>query len=289
VPGAVVEIAGEAASAKTQLCMQIAATTLLPREKGGAGAAVVFVTTEGAWHDRRFRQIAREVVKSAGCGLAGDADGGATSDVVVDLTSALAVVNALSITSEQQEGLFRGIEARCGETINGCNVGLVVVDSVTALFRTEFGHREDAPERAQALWTLAHSLRRIASRGICVIVVNQVSDVITGAAEGNITGQLTMADPMAGVSIDPRLASREVAPALGLGWSNAITTRILLSRTSLVHTPSSSIVRKLQIVFCPAAPQATTFFFVDADGVHGLPVSDLSSAPPSAAPSMEPQ
>ena len=42
------EIAGEAGSAKTQLCLQLLLAAQLPRHLGGLGGAAVYVHTEGS-------------------------------------------------------------------------------------------------------------------------------------------------------------------------------------------------------------------------------------------------
>jgi len=81
-------------------------------------------------------------------------------------------------------------------------------------------------------------------------------------------------------------------PALGLSWANAITTRLMLSRTEQYVTIAlhdskvasseqcdSSVnqrtyeanVRNLKVLFAPHLPDALCRFIVDEDGVKGLP------------------
>jgi len=87
--------------------------------------------------------------------------------------------------------------------------------------------------------------------------------------------------------------SNDKIPALGLSWANAVTTRLMLSRTeqyvtialhdsnvaaSMQHCDSSAShgtyeanVRNLRVLFAPHLPNATCRFIVDGDGVKGLP------------------
>jgi len=52
-----IEISGESATGKTQLCIQLCLSVQLPVEFGGLGGAAVYVSTEGAFATRRLQQI----------------------------------------------------------------------------------------------------------------------------------------------------------------------------------------------------------------------------------------
>ena len=81
-------------------------------------------------------------------------------------------------------------------------------------------------------------------------------------------------------------------PALGLSWANAVTMRLMLSRTgqyvtvalhdskatstkhcnsSITPTAYQANVRKLRVLFAPHLPNSMCHFIVDEDGVKGLP------------------
>ena len=81
-------------------------------------------------------------------------------------------------------------------------------------------------------------------------------------------------------------------PALGLSWSNAVTARLLLSRTeqyvtvalhdshvasgdqsdlSIPRGTYQANVRNLRVLFAPHLPSSACRFIVDEDGVKGLP------------------
>lgn len=87
-------------------------------------------------------------------------------------------------------------------------------------------------------------------------------------------------------------SSNDKIPALGLSWANAVTTRLILSRTEQYvtialhdsrdasaqqHNSSVSLgtyeanVRNLRVLFAPHLPNASCRFIVDEDGVKGLP------------------
>ena len=58
-------------------------------------------------------------------------------------------------------------------------------------------------------------------------------------------------------------------PALGLAWSNMITTRIQLHRLEPGGVDASPL-RSLEIVFGPTLPQASISYCVTDAGVFGL-------------------
>jgi len=85
-------------------------------------------------------------------------------------------------------------------------------------------------------------------------------------------------------------------PALGLSWANAVTTRLMLSRTdryvtlashdtktSSTKQQDSSViagtyqanVRNLRVLFAPHLPNSECHFIVDVDGVKGLPADSI--------------
>jgi len=98
------------------------------------------------------------------------------------------------------------------------------------------------------------------------------------------------------VNVGPRFSQVEHSsgkiPALGLSWANAVTTRLMLSRTEQYVTVAlhdgmvastkqcdssanqrsyQANVRNLKVLFAPHLPNASCRFIVDEDGVKGLP------------------
>lgn len=55
----VTEIAGESASAKTQLALQLLLQVQLPPEMGGLGGAAYYLSTEGDFASSRLQQVSK--------------------------------------------------------------------------------------------------------------------------------------------------------------------------------------------------------------------------------------
>jgi DNA-repair protein XRCC3 len=74
------------------------------------------------------------------------------------------------------------------------------------------------------------------------------------------------------------VTSRRVIPALGLAWSNLLTTRLMLSKTHRTITLSQAGggdgvqvgVRQMEVLFAPHLPNRICEYVIDADGVKGL-------------------
>eukprot|EP00727_Mastigamoeba_balamuthi_P013379 m51a1_g8664 putative x-ray repair cross complementing 3 isoform 1 (369) ;mRNA; r:92785-94157 len=254
--GGITEVAGESAAGKTQLCMQLCACALLPRERGGLGSAALYVWAEGGEFPlARYAQIATARRPPPDLDL-------------------LARLHVLRVTSHQQ--LAFALSKQVPEFVAANDVGIVVIDSMAALFRYEYG-RDDAAERAAALWSHARTLSRLASdRHVHVVVANQVTDLVRDDGE---QCPFTVADADAGCEAEPRLSSRRVVPSLGLGWANCVTTRLQLSRTGLSvqaeATGVPAVVRKLQVVFSPWLPNVTVPCVVDSTGLRHVDIPGL--------------
>lgn len=72
--------------------------------------------------------------------------------------------------------------------------------------------------------------------------------------------------------------SSELVPALGLSWSNHVTTRLMLSRTDhsvviqqdSVQRPLETVVRNMTVVFAPHLPNIIVPYIVDHEGMKGF-------------------
>lgn len=101
----------------------------------------------------------------------------------------------------------------------GSPIGLVVVDSIAALFRGEFSSsRRDLMDRSKLMFRMSALMKRVnADHGVAFLVVNQATDVVVDEPKAG-------ADGGSGASL--LLSSRHViAPALGVAWSNCVSTR----------------------------------------------------------------
>ncbi len=173
---ALTEFFGEFGSGKTQVGYQLAVNVQLPEEKGGLNGHVIWIDTEGTFRPERLQQIAI-------------AQG-------LDPKSSLSNVKVGRAYSTDHQML---LVDKIPEIINQDRaIKLVIVDSMTALFRAEFVGRSTLADRQQKLNVLLHHLQRIADRfNVAVYYTNQVMarpDVLfgdpTAAIGGNIIGHM---------------------------------------------------------------------------------------------------
>ncbi len=151
---AITEAYGKFASGKTQLGFQLAVNSQRPVKDGGLDGKVLFIDTEGTFRPDRIEQIAK----------AADMDPKAVLENIL-------VVRAT--TTEQQ---ILAIE-RADKLVRESNVKLIIVDSLMALFRSEFLGRGALGERQQKLNSHIHKLQKLADNyDLAVYITNQVMD-----------------------------------------------------------------------------------------------------------------
>lgn len=152
--GGVTEVYGRFATGKSQLGFQLCVDAQLPKEKGGLEGRVLFLDTEGTFRPERIEAIA----KSEG----------------IDPQKALENVFVVRIKTTEQQILT--IE-RADKLIKENNIRLIIVDSLTSLFRAEFLGRGALGERQQKLNSHIHKLLNLADTyGLAVYITNQVMD-----------------------------------------------------------------------------------------------------------------
>ncbi len=171
--GSITECYGAFGCGKTSIAHQLAVTTQLPVDQGGAEGAVVWIDTEATFRPERIKQIA----ESRGL------------DPLKFLKN-IFVVRAFN--SDHQ--MF--IAEKVDDLINKENipVKLVIVDSLMAHFRTEFVGRGTLADRQQKLNKHMHTLMKLADvYNLCVYVTNQVMskpDVMFGDPTAAIGGNI---------------------------------------------------------------------------------------------------
>jgi hypothetical protein len=249
-----VELCGEAGSGKTQLVMQLALQSC-----ARLGGRVLIINTEGIFPAQRLSQMA-----------------GAARAALVERVLLTDVGDAAALEI-YLEGLPLFVKRN--------DVRLVVVDSVAAPLRGEYGGGADAPERSRLLFSLAAALLRVnAGWGVGVVAVNQASDVVEGegGGGGGGGGGALAAAAAAGVRAVPRLAAalsggRWVRPALGLSWDSCVTHRLFLTKG-----PGEG--RRGMLLLCsPALPPAWVPFAVTEGGcVASEPPALFAEWPPPA-------
>jgi DNA repair protein RAD51 len=150
--GSITEVFGEFRTGKTQLCHTLCVTCQMPVSDGGAEGKAIYIDTEGSFRPERLKAIAERF------GL--------------DPTSALEnVAMARAHNSEHQMELLRLAAAIMAQD----RYALLVVDSATALFRTDYMGRGELSERQMQMGQFLRQLTRLAEEfGVAVFITNQV-------------------------------------------------------------------------------------------------------------------
>lgn len=167
----ITEFYGEYGSGKSQICHQLCVNVQLPPEKGGLNGAALYIDTENTFRTERIVQMAKYL--------------GLDPENVVKN-----IIYAEAYTSDHQMFLLENAD----EVIKENNVKLVIVDSLTAHFRSEYLGREMLAARQQKLNKHMHRLIRLARAFNAVAVVtNQVMakpDVFFGDSVHPIGGHI---------------------------------------------------------------------------------------------------
>jgi DNA repair protein RadA len=148
----ITELYGEFESGKSQICHQLCVNVQLPPEKGGLDAAALYIDTESTFHPQRIKSMA-------------EALGLDVSEVFKK------IIIAEAITSDHQIQLLNVAD----KVIQKNNIKLIVIDSLTAHFRSEYLGREFLAPRQQKLNQHLFRLARLAKVfNLVAVVTNQV-------------------------------------------------------------------------------------------------------------------
>ena len=144
---------GEFGAGKSQISHELAVTVQLPLEQGGLDAECVYIDTENTFRPERIEQIADRF----------DLD---HEEVLQKIHVARAFNSSHQILMAE----------KINELIqSGCNVKLVIVDSLMAHFRAEYVGRESLAVRQQKLNQHLHVLQQLANTyNLAVFITNQV-------------------------------------------------------------------------------------------------------------------
>ncbi|MCL1966083.1 MAG: DNA repair and recombination protein RadA [Candidatus Bathyarchaeota archaeon] len=149
---AITEFYGEYGCGKSQVCHQLCVNVQLPIEKGGLNGGVLYIDTENTFRLERIVQMANHL-------------GLNPEDVVKN------IIYAEAYTSDHQIFLLENAD----EIIKANNIKLIIIDSLTAHFRSEYIGREMLASRQQRLNKHMHKLTALARAFNAVAVVtNQV-------------------------------------------------------------------------------------------------------------------
>lgn len=215
--GSITEMFGEFRTGKTQLCHTLAVTCQLPIDMGGGEGKCLYIDTEGTFRPERLLAVAERY------GLSG-------SDVLDN------VAYARAYNSDHQSQLLIQAAAMMAES----RYALLVVDSATALYRTDYSGRGELAARQMHLARFLRMLLRLADEfGVAVVITNQVVAQVDGAAM---------------FSADPK------KPIGGNIIAHASTTRLSLRK-------GRGETRICKIYDSPCLPEAEAMFAINADGI----------------------
>uniref|UniRef100_A0A3B3E180 DNA repair protein n=1 Tax=Oryzias melastigma TaxID=30732 RepID=A0A3B3E180_ORYME len=252
--GGITELSGPSGAGKTQLALQISLSVQYPVEHGGLGAGALYICTEDSFPIRRLQQMISEQAILR-------------SEVPPSVISGLHFSDHVYIEhAADLDSLQVCLSRRAPVLLAAGLVRLIVVDSVAALFRSEF-QTEDWLERNKQLLTFSTMLHQLSQEFTTpVLCINQVR----GLKE---TFSLRF-NPSRCASFCLRPLSSSVTPALGLAWANQVMMRLMMLRhqTTVSRGDQSSTLRRLEVVFAPHLARSKRDVGVWREGVRGVPV-----------------
>ncbi|KAI4335147.1 hypothetical protein L6164_013820 [Bauhinia variegata] len=215
--GSITEIYGEFRSGKTQLCHTLCVTCQLGLDQGGAEGKAMYIDAEGTFRPQRLLQIADRF------GLNG-------SDVLEN------VAYARAYNTDHQSRLLVEAASMMVET----RFALMIVDSATALYRTDFSGRGELSARQMHLAKFLRSLQKLADEfGVAVLITNQVVSQVDGSAV---------------------FAGPQIKPIGGNIMAHATTTRLAVRK-------GRGEERICKVISSPCLPEAEARFQIVAEGV----------------------
>jgi len=149
---AITEFFGPFGTGKTQISHQLSVMVQLPTTEGGVEGSAIYIDTEGTFRPERIASIA-------------EARGLDPKEVLDRI-----YVARVYTTSHQMLMVHKA-----AEIAKEYNIRLIVIDSLTSLFRAEYVGRGTLAERQQKLGRHIHDLLKFAEKfNAAVIVTNQV-------------------------------------------------------------------------------------------------------------------
>ncbi len=169
----ITEVYGKMASGKSQWCFQTAVTVQLPVEQGGLAGGCLYIDSENSFRPERVIQVAKKF------GL--------------DVDEILKNIHVARAYNAEHQMILAD---KAAEMIPEKNIKLLIIDSLTAQFRSEFVGRGTLAERQQKLNKHMRTLQKIAEmQNVAILVTNQVMsrpDVLFGdptePVGGNVVG-----------------------------------------------------------------------------------------------------
>ncbi len=214
---AILEAYGAFGSGKSQIAHQLAVNVQLPREQGGVEGKAIFIDTEQTFRPERIVDMAKALE--------------------IDPQKALDnIFIARAYNSDHQILLVDKAE----EILKKEPVKIIIVDSLTASFRSDYTGRGTLANRQQKLNRHIHSLQKLADvYNVAIYVTNQVMS----------NPAIMFGDP--------------TAPIGGHIVGHQATYRVYLRR-------SKESKRIAKLIDSPWLPEGETVFTVGKDGVRDI-------------------
>jgi len=218
----ITEFYGEYGVGKSVLCHQLAVNVQLPVEKGGLSGGALYIDTEQTFRPEWVVRMADH--------LKLDPD-----------KTAKNIIYCEAYNSDHQMLLLD----KADKVIKDNNIRLIVIDSLTAHFRSEYLGREMLAERQQKLNSHMHKLVRLARAfNAAAVVTNQV-----------------MAKP-------DQFFAMAVEAVGGHVVAHTSHTRIFIRRTA------SGPVRIARLVSSPYLPEGERIFKITENGIEDITEED---------------
>ena len=218
----ITEFYGEYGVGKSILCHQLAINVQLPEEKGGLNGAALYIDTENTFRPEWVVRMAKSI------GL----------DPV---QAAKNIIYSEAFNSDHQILLLE----KADKIIQENNVKLIIVDSLTGHFRSEYLGREMLAERQQKLNSHLHRLVRLCRAfNACAVVTNQV------------------------MSRPDQFFAMAVEAVGGHIVSHTTHTRIFLRKTA------SGPVRICRLISSPYLPEGERIFKITEEGIKDITEED---------------
>ncbi|XP_039289215.1 DNA repair protein XRCC3-like [Nilaparvata lugens] len=221
----ITELSGESGSGKTQFGLQLTITVQLPKDEGGLNGGAVYICTEEKFPSTRLHQLFETFPSVAR--RKGKLDDLGKNILIQHISDVDGLKSCVEIT------LPRVVMSQKEEGKNP--IRLVVIDSITAVFRGEYSQAGDMKTRAQHIRSIGYQLHKLARKhDIAILCINQVNSTM----------------------------NNRLVPALGLAWSNLVTTRLQITRV-----PPN---RYFRVIFAPDLPTTNVCpYSITKSGVLG--------------------
>jgi DNA repair protein RadA len=218
----ITEFYGEYGVGKSILCHQLAVNVQLPEDKGGLNGSALYIDTENTFRPEWVVRMANAL------GLD-------------PAETAKNIIYSEAFNSDHQILLLE----KSDKFIQENNVKVIIVDSLTSHFRSEYLGREMLAERQQKLNSHLHRLVRLSRAfNACAVVTNQV------------------------MSKPDQFFAMSVEAVGGHIVSHTSHTRVFLRRTA------SGPVRICRLVSSPYLPEGERIFKITEEGIKDITEED---------------